>query len=146
MSQEAAPYAVTDPADLDEPERWEKGMAEIADLLADELRQAGEAMKAPFLPTDARALAARLAARLFTCLGGSIWYIPKGANLERARRDLEISSAHDGTRAGPNGTEALCRRYRLSEVHIYRILERQRRMERQRRQADLFAKDEEGRL
>ena len=142
MSSEPALYAVTDPAEIDEPERWEKGMAEIADLLADELRQAGEVMKTPVLARDARPLAARLAARLFACIGGSSWYIPKGASLERARRDLEIYAAHDGTRVGPNGVEALCRRYRLSEVHIYRILARQLAMRRQRHQGELFARDE----
>lgn len=93
MSQEPAPYqADTDDDLLSAPERWEKGMAEIADLLADELRQAG--VTRPSLP-------GQLAYRLCRDMGGTTWYIPKGAAMRRALRDLAIHAEHDGTRHGP---------------------------------------------
>ena len=58
-----------------------------------------------------------------------------------ARRDLEIASSHDGTRTGPQGVLALAQRHNLSEIHVYRILDRQRELRRRQMQGELFGQD-----
>ena len=70
-----------------------------------------------------------------------MYYIPKAANLDRARRDLEIASSHDGTRTGPQGVLSLAQRHNLSEIHVYRILDRQRELRRRQMQGELFGQD-----
>ena len=132
MSQDPAVYAPDD--DSAPPARWEQGMAEIADLLAAELQAAG--VSGAHGP-----LGARLACRLCAYMGGRMYYIPKAANLDRARRDLEIASSHDGTRTGPQGVLALAQRHNLSEIHVYRILDRQRELRRRHVQGELFGQD-----
>lgn len=127
MSQDPAVYAADD--DNAQPARWEQGMAEIADLLAEELRAAGFAAT-PDLP-------GRLAFRLCKAFGGQQWYIPKAASLERARRDDALFRAHDGTRHGPNGIVALAARHGLSEIYVYRLLDRQRELRRKQLQPEL---------
>ena len=74
-------------------------------------------------------------------MGGRMYYIPKAANLERAKRDLAIWTAHDGTRTGPMGVQALAQRHGLSEIHVYRILSRQWEMRRRQGQGELFDPD-----
>jgi Mor family transcriptional regulator len=130
MSETPAPYqADTEDDLLGAPERWEKGLAEIADLLAEELRAAGFAAT-PDLP-------GRLAFRLCKAFGGQQWYIPKAASLERARRDDALFRAHDGTRHGPNGVVALAQQAGLSEIYLYRLLDRQRELRRKQVQPEL---------
>lgn len=114
----------------DAPERWESTLAEMTDLLGAELHAAG-------IRQDAATLAARLACRLCEAMGGRMYYIPRAANLKRARRDLEISATYDYTRLGPNGIHALARRHGLSEIYVYRILARQLEMRQCKDQAEL---------
>lgn len=114
----------------DAPERWESTLAEMTDLISAELQTSG-------IKQDIAGLAARLACRLCEAMGGRMYYIPRGASLERARRDLEIFTTHDGTRLGPNGVHALARRHGLSEIYVYRILARQLEMRRGKSQAEL---------
>jgi Mor family transcriptional regulator len=109
--------------------QWERGMMEIADALADELRAAGAPMDAD--------LPARLAFRICSQFGGKSWYIPKGANLDLARKHAAIYAAHDGTRHGPHGIIALAEQYGISEIALYRILARQRELRRKRIQSEL---------
>lgn len=130
MSEPAAPYRLSGDDFPDLPvEHWERGMAEMADLLADELRQA----QVDVPP----ALAGRLAWRICREFGGKSWYIPKGEKLERARRELTIYAEHDGTRHGPNGIVALAARHGLSEIYVYRLLDRQRELRRKQLQSEL---------
>lgn len=114
----------------DVPERWESTLAEMTDLLIVELRANG-------IQHDAPHLAMKLAIKLCEAMGGRMYYIPLGANMRRAKRDLEIFSSHDGTRLGPNGVHALARRHGLSEIYVYRILARQLEMRRGQAQGEL---------
>ena len=140
----------TDPADayldgaadlVDDAHRWPRQMAEWTDLLADELEQG----RSGLAPPAARALAARLIARLAREFGGGSVYVPKGDALERGLRDLRIWAEFDGTVAGPGGIETLARRERLAIQTVYRIMKAQRDRHRRRVQPDLFGEGEGGR-
>lgn len=108
-------------------------MAEWIDLAADELTR-GEA---PMEPAVARRVAVRIVARQCSEYGGSSLYIPKGEAMERAIRDATLWSDYDYTVEGPRGVRALARRHDLSEVHVYRIIDRQRELHRARMQPRL---------
>ena len=116
---------------MDDPEHWERAMIEIADFAADEAEQAG-------LPwPHARRIGARIARRLCQELGGTRYYWPKGEAFERAVRDLQIWEEFDGTPDGPHGITALSRRHKMTDIHLYRIIARQRALHRKRVQMEL---------
>lgn len=121
-----------------DPQRCPRQMAEITDLLADELAKSRPELG----PEQARALAGRQMARLAREFGGGNFYLPKGDALERALRDLRLWSDFDGTIAGPGGVETLARREGLTTIHVYRILAVQRDLHRARVQGDLFGTDD----
>lgn len=114
---------------LEDPERWEKTMADIADILVDELHRTGV--------QQARLLGNRLTFALSQHLGGTQIYFPRGDAIRRASRDLGIWLEYDGTVMGPDGSVALARRYNLSEIYIYRIIARQRGLHRSETQTAL---------
>jgi Mor family transcriptional regulator len=114
---------------LSDPERWESTLADIADVLITELAQAGT--------PDAKALGCRLTLKLCQERGGAMFYLPRGDSLRRAVRDLEIWHDYDGTVMGKSGSVALAKRYALSEIHIYRIVARQRGLHRAQTQSEL---------
>jgi Mor family transcriptional regulator len=66
--------------------------------------------------------------------GGRHLYLPRGKQLEQALRDDEIYRAH---RRG--NTEALARRYDLTERQVQNIVKRQLELHRARVQMPLFA-------
>jgi len=107
---------------VEEPERWNDKMAQLAAYAADELLaarpQLGEA--------DARRLGVRIAVRLCREVGGITYYWPKSESFDRAARDLAIYAEHDGTVDGPRGIHALARAHKLTEVLIWRIIKRER--------------------
>ena len=107
---------------LEDPERWEKTMADIADVRVEELRRAGV--------EGSRCLGRKLAFALSQAIGGTQIYLPRGDAIKRASRDLGIWMEYDGTVMGPNGSVALSQRYGMSEIHIYRIIARQRGLHR----------------
>ena len=119
-----------------DPERWPRQMAEITDLLVDEL----EKSTPPLEPPAARRLAGRLMARLATEFGGSSLYLPKADALERTLRDARLWAEFDGTVDGPGGVHVLARREGLTTIHVYRILAVQRGLHRRSVQGDLFRK------
>lgn len=102
-------------------DHWPLKISELTDLVADELARS-ESLDA----RRVRPAACRVVARLLAEHGGAQWYVPKADALRRAIRDLEIWSRYDGSRRGPNGIEALSRRYRISEVAVWAILREQR--------------------
>lgn len=114
---------------LEDPERWEKTMADIADVLVEELRRAGV--------EGAQCLGRKLAFALSQAIGGTQIYLPRGDAIRRASRDLGIWLEYDGTVMGPNGSVALSQRYGMSEIHIYRIIARQRGLHRTEHQSEL---------
>lgn len=103
-------------------------MADWIDLAADELTRS----EAPLEPSAARRVAVRVVSRLCREYGGSQAYIPRGEALDRAIRDAGIWGDYDGTTDGPHGVRAIARREGLTEIHVYRILERQRALHRAR--------------
>lgn len=120
-----------------DPERWPRQMAEITDLLEDELAKPESALKLDH--AAARRLAGRLMARLAREFGGSSLYLPKADALERTLRDARLWAEFDGTVDGPGGVETLARREGLTTIHVYRILAVQRGLHRRSVQGDLFA-------
>lgn len=121
-----------------DPQRCPRQMAELTDLLADELARSHPALGTPL----ARVLAGRQMARLAREFGGGNFYLPKDDTLKRTLRNMRIWSDFDGTVAGPGGAETLARREGLTTIHLYRILAAQRDLHRARVQGDLFAADE----
>lgn len=119
----------------DDTGRWPAQLAEMTDILQDELTLA-----LPDLNADAVRIAAmRQIVRFCTEYGGTRPYIPKDDAIRRALRDLEIWARHDGTVEGPSGIRALGKRHNLSEVAVWSILREQRRLHIRRVQGDLFA-------
>jgi Mor family transcriptional regulator len=112
-------------------------MAELTDIIADELTQ-GEPS---FTDGTARRLAARLVARLAREFGGSSLYVPKADALERTLRDARMWADFDGTR---DSLAALARREGMTEVHAYRVLAAQRALHRSDTQPDLFDSPNDG--
>jgi Mor family transcriptional regulator len=115
-------------------ERWPRQMAELTDLLVDELRRAG----AEHDTAAARRLAGRLMARIAREFGGSSLYLPKADALERTLRDARLWAEFDGTVDGPGGVAVLARREGLTTIHVYRILAVQRGLHRRAVQGALF--------
>ena len=112
------------------PGRWERGMAEIAETIIGELHRLGIA--------NARQVGCQVAMSLCRERGESYWYLPRGAGLSRALRDLAMWHEHDGTVSGANGIEALARRHGLTEISVWRILAQQRALHVKKVQGELF--------
>jgi len=115
-------------------ERWPRQLAELTDLLADELMRRPPRLPAP----EARRHAARLAARLARDYGGQYLYIPKGDSLARALRDARLWAEFDGTVHGAHGVAQLARREGLTQAQVYNILRAQRALHLRAVQPDLF--------
>lgn len=114
--------------DLSEvPERMGVILAELAELVADELLRARPGTER----AEARRLGARIAARLCLEVGGT--YLPRGQALERAVLHITIWSEHDNTVDGPNGIRALARRHGITEPSVWRIIRRERERHRRSR-------------
>jgi len=80
---------------------------------------------------DAKTLAVYQARDLLQLLHGSTYTYPSAKHIECHLRNVTIWAEYDGTWRGPNGINALARRYRLTTRRIRQIL----RDERQRQQA-----------
>lgn len=107
-------------------EHWPRQLAEMTDLMLDELAHA-----LPDLPAETiRQAAMRQICRFIAEYGGTRPYIPKDDAIRRALRDLAIWGEHDGTVDGPHGIRALTRKHNLSEVAIWSILRHQRLLHR----------------
>ena len=105
-----------------EPDRWSARMAEMIDLVVDEVR----ASALLTLPQEQRALAVRVVTRLCQEYGGGQEYWPKPDRIARALRDARIWAEHDGTTEGPRGVYALAKRHRLTAAQVWAILRAQR--------------------
>lgn len=119
-----------------DPSRWPRQMAELTDLMADELVQHHR------LTADAaRRLAGRLMARIAREWGGASLYIPKADALDRVLRDARIWSDFDGTVDGAHGVRALAKREGITVIHCYRVLAVQRGLHRRAVQGALFGEE-----
>ena len=100
-------------------EKWPRVIAELTDLAAHGLRQAGIA------DAESRRLAVAVTGEILTEMGGRLLYLPKAAIARQAARNEEIWASYDGT---PACITAMAKQHDLSEIAVYRILERQRRL------------------
>lgn len=116
-----------------EPERWPARMAEMIDLVMDEVRSSALLT----LPQEQRALAVRVVTRLCQEYGGGQEYWPKPDRIARALRDARIWAEHDGTTEGPRGVYALAKRHNITAVQVWSILRAQRDLHRRRTQPSL---------
>ena len=73
-------------------------------------------------------LTAALIDRMAALWGGMSIYFPRGDQAKISERDKAIIAAYDGK---PETITALSRRHGLTEVHIYRIIGKQRNLRRQ---------------
>lgn len=111
-----------------EPERWPARMAEMIDLVMDEV---GASALLP-LPQEQRTLAVRVVTRLCQEYGGGQEYWPKPDRIARALRDARIWAEHDGTTEGARGVYALAKRHNITAVQVWAILRAQRELHRRR--------------
>ncbi len=115
---------------IDDPEilkKWPQGLADMLTVIEAALVRDGQ-------PTETARQQAFLAVRaLASYAGGRSLYVPKGEQLDIALRDRQIWEQHNG-----HNVDALARRYHLTEVQIYSILARQRKLARRRVQPDLL--------
>jgi Mor family transcriptional regulator len=109
------------------PERWPRQLADLTDLVADEISAAQVTD-----PGATRRLACSIVTRICREYGGGSLYVPKTDAIERALRNLEIWAAHDGTTEGPRGIRALAKRYGMSANAIWDILRQERALHRGR--------------
>lgn len=107
--------------------RWPTQLAEMTEIIQDELARA-----LPDLPDEViRRAACRQICRFIGEYGGTRPYIPKDDAIRRALRDLSIWSEHDGTVDGEHGIRALGAKHGLSEVAVWAVLRQQRKLHRQ---------------
>ncbi|MPW30477.1 hypothetical protein F9L16_15935 [Agarivorans sp. B2Z047] len=80
---------------------------------------------------DERALA--IVRKFAQNFGGESLYLPKASALENHFRNFAVWNDYTG-----NNIHLLCRKYKLSEPALYRIIANMRELEKKRRQPDLF--------
>ncbi len=96
-------------------------LAEITDFAAAALEKSG--IPGP----DSRRLAINVTTALSENLGGTTLYLPRGQAAKTAARDQLIYASYDGRTASVSD---LARQHGLSEISVYRILDRQRQLRR----------------
>ncbi|WP_353980937.1 Mor transcription activator family protein [Salinicola endophyticus] len=121
-----ATAAPSDPALL---AKWPSGLMDLIHTLERTFGDAGAE------PAQARHWAFTTVRALAAHHGGHSFYLPRGQRLETALRDREMFETFDGTRAS---ITALATHHQLSEIHVYAIIARQRRLARERRQRALL--------
>ena len=97
---------------------WPKRLVEICDVIAATLMR-----RDGVEPQQAKRFAREIAAALAKYFGGMQIYLPCGKELELALRNEAIWNEFTG-----HNHDELVRRYRLTKVQIYNILERQRHL------------------
>lgn len=119
--------AVEPQAKSEDPDhrRWPQRMAEMCDVLTDAFQRLGGLGKPQALD-----LARIGIAELGHYFGGRLVYLPRGKALQRALRDARIHAEFTG-----HNHHELADRYDLSVASVYKILERQAELRRQRRGA-----------
>jgi len=158
MSQDHALYATTPAADpgpaiepypealrrtpdaeedeLSEDRKYAGALADITACCVSVLKEADIGRAAE--------LGIKVMERITDALGGQVIYLPFNRNYRAGLRNLRIWHEYDGTRGGLNGTAALAKRYKLSEIWIYRILDEQRELHRKKVQMPLPGMDSSG--
>lgn len=119
------PKAQSKDPDLSAHCQWPQRMVEMYDVLSDAFQRLGGLGKPQALD-----LARIGIAELGHYFGGRAVYLPRGKALQRALRDTRIHAEFTG-----RNHHELVDRYDLSVPTIYKILERQAELRRQRREA-----------
>lgn len=115
---------------LDDPaieHQWEGTLADMLACSQAALERAGQA------PEQTHKLAQIVVLALADYMGGRALYLPRGHALKTALRDQQIWREFRG-----NNVRLLARRYKLCEQAVYRIIQRQRAIQRARVQHALF--------
>lgn len=102
--------------------KWTTILNEIIDVFANELKEQGENEE------RANEKAQALVFKLGEYFGGKSFYLPFGSRLRTALRDNEIYQSFTG-----DNLQALVKKFRLSESHIYNILRQQRKLNKEKR-------------
>ena len=106
--------------------KWPQSLADLADVIASELKREGVA--------DPGAKSRKLALVLAHYLGGRAYYIPTGEKLKAALRDLEIFERWYQNEP----MDSIATHYKLSHPQLYVIIAEQRKLHRKRHQPDMF--------
>ena len=107
-----------------ENQRWPSLLLELRGVLASELKDKVE---------DEDAVSLQLALAVGEHIGGMQVYLPRGDQLRRQLRNIEIYDKFSG-----NNIKQLAREYHVSDKTIYEIIAKMRALESQRRQPSLF--------
>lgn len=97
-------------ADADVEARWSSRLAELFDVFVAHLRRQGRD------DDSAAAEARRLVVLLSKHFGGRQWYLPRGADLDRALRDATIYK-----QMGRLPVEEIARQHGLTTSRVYQI-------------------------
>ncbi len=119
----------------DDPRIWPTSLAELVDVLADDLKEQG------MDETDAFASARRSVALISWLWGGRMRYLPKNEKLRLALRDSQIWRKFCASRSRQAITE-LAVEYDLSDQQVYSIVRVQKKLTIKRVQGDLFTDSE----
>ncbi|MCY1406802.1 Mor transcription activator family protein [compost metagenome] len=118
-------------AHMDRPSvinRWEGTLVELVDItelaLRERLGERGDHLE----------LARHVAYAICNTMGGGVFYLPRGDILKRAMRN---SALYEDWRDGKSEIPELAKRYGLTWQSAYRIINRQRALQR-RSEPDLF--------
>ena len=106
--------------------KWPQSLADLADVMASELKREGVA--------EPGVKSRKLALVLAHYLGGRAYYIPTGEKLKAALRDLEIFERWYQNEP----MDSIATHYKLSHPQLYVIIAEQRKLHRKRHQPDLF--------
>ena len=106
--------------------KWPQSLADLADVMASELKREGVA--------EPGVKSRKLALVLAHYLGGRAYYIPTGEKLKAALRDLEIFERWYQNEP----MDSIATHYKLSHPQLYVIIAEQRKLHRKRHQPDMF--------
>lgn len=119
-------------ADLPE-ETWAPTLVHLVQVTEAKLRREGIARE------QAPALARGVVLELASYFGARRIYLPAGARLKTALRDIEIYR-----RARRGNIQALADEFELTDIQVYRIIRQQRALHLRKIQGRLFHEEQEG--
>lgn len=109
--------------------KWPRDLAALLDIFQAALQRMG------FDRDKSRQIAHNLMNEQATYCGGRHVYIPKGDRLKQAIRDVELYNDWHDRGILP---DELAGRYKISTVHVYRIIKEQRALRMKKIQPELF--------
>lgn len=104
------------------------------EFLADIVVTVGQALLQQGTPEEAaQKIAQEAAEAVRKNFGGQLLYIPRGHRFDLSQRDIEIWNKFTG-----RNQQQLAAEYKMSVIHIYRIIARVGMAQRKRMQPDMF--------